>query len=226
MFSWATRPRASRWARACRAAAQIPFRARTEPRQTASRNRLLREARSAFHREARPAVRQNPPAPKRIAAEPPVLFRASRRVGCPNSRRSSRAARSAHNFRVDPRISLRTKRSTTAPMKATKIVPPMPPMGVEMPSLANSQPPMKAPTMPMTMSPMIPYPVPPITRDARTPATRPTTIQATIPIVSVLERLLRHYGAARQIVASDQASLLAQDTRERWKHQQILDALL
>jgi len=37
---------------------------------------------------------------------------------------------------------------------------------------------------------------------------------------------LRHYGAAWQIVASDQASLLAQDTRERWKHQQILDALL
>ncbi len=32
--------------------------------------------------------------------------------------------------------------------------------------------------------------MPPITRDARTPATRPTTIQATIPIVSVLERVL------------------------------------
>src|SRR5438552_8414377 len=94
------------------------------------------------------------------------------------------------------------KSSTTAPMKATKIVPPIPPNGVEIPRALNSQPPMKAPTMPMTMSPMIPYPVPPITRDARTPATRPTTIQATIPIVSVLERVLSltvRYGKRFQI---------------------------
>src|ERR1700741_1838860 len=76
-------------------------------------------------------------------------------------------------------------------MKATKIVPPIPPNGELMPSALNSQPPMKAPTMPMTMSPMIPYPVPAMTSEARTPATRPTTIQASIPIVSVLERVVR-----------------------------------
>src|SRR6202162_2350907 len=124
-----------------------------------------------------------------------------------------------YTFLVDPRISRRTKRSTTAPIKATKIVPPIPPMGLEMPRMPNSQPPMKAPTMAITISPMIPYPVPPITSDARTPATRPTTIQASIPIVSALEKLLKSYGAARQIVASAQALLLAQDTPSRAKHQ-------
>jgi hypothetical protein len=55
---------------------------------------------------------------------------------------------------------------------------------------------------------MMPYPVPPITSDARTPATRPTTSQATKLMVSVLERLLKAYGTARQIVASAEASLL------------------
>src|SRR5205814_465893 len=72
----------------------------------------------------------------------------------------------------------------------TKIVPPMPPNGEEMPNALNSHPPMNAPTMPMMMSPIIPYPVPPITSEARTPATRPTTIQASMLIVSVRERVL------------------------------------
>jgi hypothetical protein len=41
-------------------------------------------------------------------------------------------------------------------MNATKIVPPNPPSGVEIPRVVNSQPPMNAPTMPITMSPMMP----------------------------------------------------------------------
>jgi len=39
-------------------------------------------------------------------------------------------------------------------------------------------------------------------------------------MVSALEKLLKSYGAARQIVASAQASLLAQDTPLGAKHQQ------
>jgi hypothetical protein len=39
-------------------------------------------------------------------------------------------------------------------------------------------------------------------------------------MVSALERLLESYGAARQIVAPAQASLLAQDTPLGAKHQQ------
>jgi len=39
-------------------------------------------------------------------------------------------------------------------------------------------------------------------------------------MVSALEKLLMSYGAVRQIVASAQASLLAQDTPSRAKHQQ------
>jgi hypothetical protein len=39
-------------------------------------------------------------------------------------------------------------------------------------------------------------------------------------MVSALEKLLKSYGAARQIVASAQALLLAQNTPSRAKHQQ------
>jgi hypothetical protein len=46
--------------------------------------------------------------------------------------------------------------STTAPMKATKIVPARPANGAPAPSALNSQPPTNAPTMPMMMSPTRP----------------------------------------------------------------------
>ena len=79
--------------------------------------------------------------------------------------------------------------SRTAPMKATRMTPPIPPMGADSPSILNTHPPKNAPQIPMMMSPMSPSPVPPITSDASRPATSPTMSQVSRSIVSIREEV-------------------------------------
>src|SRR5262247_3761812 len=92
------------------------------------------------------------------------------------------------------------KRSTTAPMVATMMLPKSPPPA-EAPRVLNSHPPRKAPITPTTRSPMTPKPPPLTSTPANQPATRPTTRNHS-KFIS-LSLLREHHDAQRPVAAGD-----------------------
>src|SRR5215472_2724386 len=101
---------------------------------------------------------------ERLALPPHRSF--SRRGGQAAGKRLPVSARMIH-------------KSTTLPMKATRMLQRLIPVAPACPNTLNSQPPMMAPMMPMIKSPNTPPgPWPGTTALARKPAMMPTTIQA------------------------------------------------